>query len=256
MATRLMPSCTINSQPMGENVLLRLDKAIYQTGDSMNIDVRTSAGLPTVYIDIVRGGQIMLSRWYDVKDGQASQRIDLPQNVFGSMEIHAYQMLAHGEIIRDSRVVYVQSRDDLKIDVQADKGEYLPGANGRLTFKVTDAKGNATPAALGIIIVDEAVYALQEMQPGLEKVYFTLQEELLKPKVDFKFSPGEGIDNIILQPVIPAPRQQVAEVLLTAVKLPVPARWEVNPAIERRQRVQGQIQQVGAGLFQYAVESG
>jgi hypothetical protein len=243
---------TLNSQPMGENVLLRLDKAIYQTGDSMKIDVHTSAGLPTVYIDVIRGGQVMLSKWYSVKDGQVSQNIDLPQNVFGSLEIHAYQMLAHGEIIRDSRVVYVQSRDELKIEVVQDKGEYLPGANGRLTFKVTDAKGNPTAAALGIIIVDEAVYALQEMQPGLEKVYFTLQEELLKPKVDFKFSPGEGIDNIIMQRVIPAPRQQVAEVLLTAVKLPVPARWEVNPGIHRRQQVQGQIQHIGAGLFNYA----
>src|SRR4029079_10720393 len=39
-----------------------------------------------------------------------------------------------------------------------------------------------TQSALGVLIVDEAVYALQEMQPGLEKVYFTLQEELLKPQ--------------------------------------------------------------------------
>src|SRR5262249_8815957 len=34
----------LNSHPLGENVLLRLDKAVYQTGDNINIDVRTSAG--------------------------------------------------------------------------------------------------------------------------------------------------------------------------------------------------------------------
>src|SRR5207244_3180119 len=106
---------TLSSHPLGENVLLRLDKAIYQSGDRVNIDVRTSAGLPTVYVDIVRGGQIMLSKWLEVKDGAASQAIDLPQNVFGSLEIHAYQMLFHGEIIRDSRVVYVQPKNDLKV---------------------------------------------------------------------------------------------------------------------------------------------
>src|SRR5262249_25606901 len=50
----------LSSQPFGENVLLRLDKAIYQVGDRLNIDVRTSAGMPTVFIDVVRGGQIML----------------------------------------------------------------------------------------------------------------------------------------------------------------------------------------------------
>src|SRR6202043_3043135 len=102
-------------------------------------------------------------------------------------EAHAYQMLRTGEIIRDSRVVYVQPKNDLKIDAKAEKGEYKPGENGTIHFQVTDAGGKPAPAALGVIIVDEAVYALQEMQPGLEKVYFTLQEELLEPKVDFKF---------------------------------------------------------------------
>ena len=69
----------LNSQPLGENVLLRLDKAIYQTGDRLNIDVRTSAGLPTVFVDIVRGGQIMLSKWLEVKDGSATQTLALRQ---------------------------------------------------------------------------------------------------------------------------------------------------------------------------------
>src|SRR5206468_8058505 len=77
---------SLNSHPMGENVLLRLDKAIYQPGDRMAIDIRTSAGMPTVFVDIVRGGQIMLSSWLEVKDGKALQMLDLPQTVFGTLE--------------------------------------------------------------------------------------------------------------------------------------------------------------------------
>lgn len=243
----------LNSHPMGENVLLRLDKAIYQTGDSLNIDVRTSAGMPTVFVDIIRGGQVFLSKWLEVKDAQAAHKLDLPQNIFGSVEIHAYQMLNSGEIIRDSRVVYVQPRNDLKIEAKADKTEHLPGENGRIRFQVTDSQGKPTPAALGIIIVDEAVYALQDLQPGLEKVYFTLQEELTKPQVQIEYRPRETLDNLIRVPALPAPQQQIAEVLLTAAKLPAPpARWDVNPAFERRQRVQGQVSIVGGQIFNYA----
>src|SRR5204863_6783590 len=121
------------------------------------------------YVDIVRGGQIMLSQWAEVKDGQAQVSIDMPPTVFGSLEVHAYQMLTNGEIIRDSRVVYVQPKTDLKIDVKNVKTEFAPGEEARLRFVVTDSAGNPTQAALGVIIVDEAVYALQEMQPGLEK---------------------------------------------------------------------------------------
>jgi 5-hydroxyisourate hydrolase-like protein (transthyretin family) len=241
----------LNAHPFGENILVRLDKAIYQVGDRLGIDVRTSAGMPTAFVDIVRGGQILLSKWVDVKDGKAQVDLDVPPTVFGSLEVHAYQMLQHGEIIRDSRVVYVQPRSDLKIDVKNTKAEFAPGEEGRLRFVVTDSAGNPTAAALGVIVVDEAVYALQELQPGLEKVYFTLQEELLKPQVQLNFSPGR-IDNLILQPQLGAPQQQIAEALLTAIKLPAPARWNVDPGVGRRQHAEAVVSNIARHVFGYA----
>jgi hypothetical protein len=242
----------LNSQPLGENVLLRLDKAVYQGGDAMRADISTSAGLPTAYVDVIRGGQVLLSRWLEVKDGAAGARIDLPQTAFGTLEIHAYQMLASGEIIRDSRVAYVQPRDDLKIKVKAEKAEYQPGENGRIRFEVTDRQGRPTAAALGVIVVDEAVYALQDMQPGLEKVYFTLQEELLKPQVQIEYKPSDTINNLVREPALPADKQQVAEVLLTAVRPRPPARWEVAPDVQRKNLYESRVQQIGWGLYQYA----
>jgi hypothetical protein len=242
----------VNAEPFGENVLLRLDKAIYKGGDTINVDLRSSAGLPTAYLDVVRGGQTLLTHWLNVKDGKAKYKLDLPENVFGTLEIHAYQMLAGGEIVRDSRVVYVQPSADLKIDVKADKDVYKPGDPGTIKFQVTDAAGNPTEAALGVIIVDEAVYALQEMQPGLEKVYFTLQEELLKPQAQAVYKPSEPIPVLIQQPELPVAKQQIAQALLANVRPKAPARWEVDPALERRRKIGGQIQQIGWALWNYA----
>jgi hypothetical protein len=242
----------LNRDPLGENVLLRLDKAIYQGGDAMNVDIRTSAGLPTVYLDVIRNGQTLLTKWLDVKDGKAAQKLELPTTVFGTLEVHAYQMLKHGEIIRDSRVVYVHPREDLKIEVKADQDEYLPGGEGKIHFQVTDAAGNPTAAALGVIIVDEAVYALQEMQPGLEKVYFTLQEELLKPQTEVLYKPAESIDTLVREPILAADKQQIAEVLLTSVRPKPPARWQVEPAFQRRVKAESQVQVIGMALYQQA----
>lgn len=242
----------LTSEPMGENVVLRLDKAIYKGGETIKVDIRTSAGLPTTYLDVVRSGQTMLTKWLDVKDGRAGDKLDLPPSLFGTLEIHAYQMLGGGEIIRDSRVVYVNPPGDLKIKVEADKAEYEPGKEGKIRFEVTDAQGKPMPAALGVLVVDEAVYALQDMQPGLEKVYFTLQEELLKPKVEIHYRPSQGIDTLVREPQLGEGQQQVAEVLLTAVKPKPPARWDVNPALERRQRMDQVLASVGGALFQYA----
>src|SRR5262249_29781670 len=162
--------------------------------------------------------------------------------------------VARGEIMRDRRVVYVQPRNDLKVEVKADKNVYLPGEDGRIRFLVTDQAGRPTAAALGVIIVDEAVYALQDMQPGLEKVFFTLQEELTKPQAQIAYKPSETIDGLVREPVLPAGKQQIAEVLLTAVKPKPPARWEIDPTVGRLQRFQGQVAQVGWALQNYAVQ--
>jgi hypothetical protein len=243
---------SLTSEPFGENLLLRLDKAIYKGGDSLKVDIHTTAGLPTAYLDVLRGGQVLLTKWLDVKDGKADYKLDLPPSVFGTLEVHAYQMLATGEIIRDSRVVYVNPSSDLKIDVQANKDVYLPGEQGTIRFTVTDANGKPTSAALGILIVDEAVYALQEMQPGLEKVYFTLQEELVKPQAQAVYKPGEPIDQIVREPILTDAKQQIAEVLLTSIKPKAPAEWTVDPAVERRRKMDNQLAQIGSALYQHA----
>jgi hypothetical protein len=242
----------INSEPQGENILMRLGKAIYQAGDTLQVDLRTSSGLPTVYLDLVKNGQTMLSRWLETKNGKAGYSLDLPAELFGTLEVHAYQMLATGEIIRDSRVIYVQPGNELKVDVRADKDVYQPGGTGKIRFQITDRAGRPTAAALGVIIVDEAVYALQELQPGLEKVYFTLQEELLKPKTQIVYKPRESIDNLVRESALPADKQQIAQVLLTSVQPKPPAIWQVAPEVERRQQVEAQIQQIGMSLLQLA----
>src|SRR5205085_1658603 len=165
-------------------------------------------------------------RWLRVEDGQASLALDLPAELFGTLEIHAYQVLSSGEIIRDSRVVYVQPREDLRVEVQPDREVYRPGEKGRIRFQVTDTAGRPAAAALGVIMVDEAVYALQGMQPGLEKVYFTLQEELLKPQALAVYKPSESIDTLVREPELAAEKQQIAQVLLTSIKPKPPGRWE------------------------------
>ena len=146
----------------------------------------------------------------------------------------------------------MQPADGLKIDLKADRDVYLPGGEGKITFRVTDAQGKPTSAALGVLVVDEAVYALQDMQPGLEKVYFTLQEELLEPQAQVLYKPSEGIDALVRQPALTDGQQQIAEALLTAVKPKPPARWDVNPVVERRRKMQNQAAQIGWAVWNYA----
>src|SRR5262249_52765213 len=139
--------------------------------------------------------------------------------------------------------------------VKADQDVYLPGAKGQITFRVTDAHGKPTPAALGVIIVDEAVYALQEMQPGLEKVYFTLQEELMKPQAQAVFKPSETLDGLVRQALLNANQPQGAQGLLCGVRPKGPVAANVGPALGRKQKFDAPVAAIGHGLFNIAVNN-
>ena len=52
---------------------------------------------------------------------------------------------------------------------------YKPGGEARIRFHVTNSHGEGVRAALGLQVVDEAVFALAEKQPGFAKVFFYLE---------------------------------------------------------------------------------
>ncbi|MBM4320581.1 MAG: alpha-2-macroglobulin, partial [Deltaproteobacteria bacterium] len=83
---------------------------------------------------------------------------------------------------RDGKLVYVDPGDGLHIAVEPDRDVYQPGEEARLRFRVTDGEGMGQAAALGIQVVDEAVFGLIEFRPGLEKTYFQIEAELGQPR--------------------------------------------------------------------------
>ena len=92
--------------------------------------------------------------------------------MFGTLEVRAYQFTSDADPISDRRLVYVDPADDLKVEVSAEQESYKPGDDACVHFRVTDRMGRPVSAALGIEIVDEAVFALSEKQPGFEKVFY------------------------------------------------------------------------------------
>ncbi|MBW1871808.1 MAG: hypothetical protein JRJ19_07075 [Deltaproteobacteria bacterium] len=229
---------SFSTDPAGDTILLRTDKAIYQAGQTLRGSVFTATGSGTCYLDIIKNRQTLLTRSVPISKGKGSFKFPLGLDVFGTIELHAYKILKSGEIMRDARVLYVHPPKELEITISRDKSVYRPGENALFKFRVADTKGRPTAAALGIIIVDEAVYALQELKPGLEKVYFTLEKELSKPIYQIEFGPAESLSSLVKAKKTQAKKQQVAKVLLAkAQPIGNPALWS-NPVVERVQKAQ------------------
>jgi len=223
-------------------LILRVDRALAKVGESVDFTVVSTKQRGTTYIDVIRDNQTVLTQAVDLQAGKSSFSLPLTQDLAGTLEVHAYQILPDENIIRDTRRIYVAPADDLVVEVRPDEKSYRPGQQAKLQFSVQDQKGKPTLAALGLTIVDESVFALQEMQPGLERVYFALEKELLKPRYEIHGFTPEGIISGRLPFESPKPaeedaaRQRAATVLFAAAEQRDPYTLTVNTYDERVQK--------------------
>ncbi|MCC6442607.1 MAG: type II secretion system protein GspG [Armatimonadetes bacterium] len=217
MGNRAAFSQALSGESSASPILLRTDKAVATVGETMQVEVISTAARGTVYLDVIKDRQTLLTKSLDLNAGQGRMALPLTPDLFGTLEMHAYRLLPDGQIVRDTRLVYVNPARDLNIRVSADKGSYLPGKPARILFGVTDRAGKGLAAALGVSIVDESVYALQEMQPGLEKLYFLLEKELMEPKFEIH---SISAPEIILdkRPLLPPKKQEAARVLFASAQ--------------------------------------
>src|SRR5882672_3862548 len=167
-----------------DQILLRTERAVYRAGDAIRLKVFSTVNRGTAYVDIVKEGQTILTRDLDIENGQAELTLAATPELAGTVDFNAYLFGRDARPVADHRLVFVQPADELKIEATANATVYKPGGEARIRFRVTNAKGQGVSAALGLQVVDEAVFALAEKQPGFAKVFFYLEQEVLKPRYE------------------------------------------------------------------------
>ena len=167
-----------------DQILLRTDHAILKAGDPIHLKVLSTRVHGSAYVDIVKNGQTIVTRDLDLQNGEADLNLTATPEMAGTLDIDAYLFGGDAQPVADHRIVFVQPADELKIDTTTDAAVYKPGSDATIRFHVTNAHGEGVSAALGLQIVDEAVFALAEKQPGFAKVFFYLEQEVMKPRYE------------------------------------------------------------------------
>ncbi len=167
-----------------DQILLRTERAVYRGGDIIQLRVFSTRPRATAYVDVVKEGQTVLTRDVEIVDGKAELTLAATPDLAGTVDVNAYLFGGDARPVGDHRLVFVQPADELKIDARADASTYRPGGEARVRFRVTNSKGEGVQAALGLQVVDEAVFALAEKQPGFAKVFFYLEQEVMKPRYE------------------------------------------------------------------------
>ncbi len=182
----------LDAEQQPETILLRAERAAYRVGETLKVEALTTGSSGAVYLDMVKDNQTIAAFSAPVRDGRAVFAIDLAAEMFGTLELHAYRVLPPegqsegGRIVRDTRVVVVDRAQDINVAISSDHPVYRPAQTASLSFTTTLASNTQYPvpaaSALGVGIVDESVYAVQDQAPGFARLYFLLEKELLEPK--------------------------------------------------------------------------
>jgi hypothetical protein len=174
----------LQSRSGEDQILLRTEKAVYRSGERLQLNIFSTKERGTAYIDIVKDGQTIFTRDVDIDHGRAGLSLTATPDLAGLVDLNAYLFGRDAQPVGDHRLVFVQPADELKIETVADSVSYKPGDDARVRFRVTNTRGEGVSAALGMQVVDEAVFALAEKQPGFAKVFFYLEQEVMKPRYE------------------------------------------------------------------------
>jgi len=210
-----------------DQILLRTERAVYHAGERIQLKVFSTKARGAAYIDIVKEGQTVLTRDLEFENGEAELSLTATPAMAGTVDISAYLFGRDARPVGDHRLIFVQPADELKIETVADAPVYKPGTEARIQFRVTNSRGQGVHAALGLQVVDEAVFALAEKQPGFAKVFFYLEQEVMKPRYEIH---SIGMPEIV-EPVEKSQAEQrdrAARVLFSATEMVVTNKFETE----------------------------
>ena len=206
----------LEAQTSAASLMLRTNKAVYKVGERIQLDTSSTRQQGSVYIDVVKDGQTLITRAIDTSNGRGSLSLDLTPSTFGMIEVRAYQIGPDADPVSDRRLIYVDPADELRVEATVESECYKPGEEASISFRVTDKTGQPVSAALGIEIVDEAVFALSDKHPGFEKVFMYLEKELLTPRYEVHQFSFERVVTDDFDKETPLARERSAQVLLAA----------------------------------------
>lgn len=163
-------------------VLMRPERSSYRIGESANIDIYVNGRARTVYLDVIKGRQTFGLVALPVTNGVAQAALPIDGSLLGTLELNAYVVSDDGELVRDRRLLLVNPAP-AEISVSADADVYRPGDTATLDIQV-QREGAPMPGVIGLAIVDESVFSVQEQAPGFARTYFLLERELQEPRYE------------------------------------------------------------------------
>lgn len=175
-------SASVAVPEVKEGLLLHVDPPIVGADHRLRVALKTGdEKARTAIVDLIAEDHPVESRAIALERGVAAADFVLPGGIAGTLRVHAWYLGQDNRYIEDTRLVLVDDRRDLTIELLPDRAAYLPGDEATIAVKVSDASGAPQIAALGLVAVDEGLRAFGLEDPQLERAVARLGT-LWKPR--------------------------------------------------------------------------
>ncbi len=173
--------------PTRDRLVVSPDKESYTAGETAHVTALAAEPGERVTFRATKGAEpVGHASCITAPSGRCEVDLAIPKSLSGLVWVHAMSLPSgRGEVKLGRRLVLVTGGDrDLALKITPNKTEYAPREAGSIDIAVS-AGGKGAKAQLGIGIADEAVFALADVRPDLEKLFFTADRYLEE---------SEGID--------------------------------------------------------------
>lgn len=167
--------------PAGAAIAVRTDKAVYEVGDIMEVTVISAPQGATVLLDVAREGQTTAMEAGLLDELPMSFSVPVASGWDGELLITVTALTDGAPPLQARRTAFVHRHKELSVAVSTDKELYAPADTLKIQFDVTDEAGNPRQTAIGLTIVDEALFAIQDVKPGLLWRFFEAGNHLAEP---------------------------------------------------------------------------
>ena len=159
------------------------DKSSYEVGETADFDIVYAGDSMTrnVYWDLVSRGYLLDRGVVQLEDGRASLQVDMGPDAEPFAQLRVYKIEEDMGVSRDAVTFSVGGSSMLTVDISADNSSYYPRDEVGLSLYVENG-GAPTVAALGVSVVDEAVYEVGSIFQGFEEIVFGLDSEFVIPQ--------------------------------------------------------------------------
>jgi A-macroglobulin complement component/alpha-2-macroglobulin family protein/MG2 domain-containing protein/A-macroglobulin receptor len=206
---------TLTLTPSDQGVLIvRTDKAVYQSGESATVKLLSSSPASRIYLDIYKGGLGVQSNAIDLSNGQSATLVlPISDAMRGVVLLDAFYLAGSGNVVRGTARVLVDPKDRLDVAIESDNDTYAPGGTTQIRVRVKDSDGRPQVASVGLFAVDEAVFALGGEPDGDLRTFFDADPRVVPNELRVL---GKGAGDLFAG--APAAMERFARLLFASAK--------------------------------------